>query len=200
MGKSLQCKRPRLDPCVGKIPWRRGWLPTPVFLPRESQGEEPGGIQSMGSQSVRHNWGTNSVTCLTTLMSVFPSCHRSHGQSLLGCWVSSTHIWASAPHLLDPSSLSTRQSWPGPVLLNPHSRLCDWMNLGHGSWFRVLYSSFGLSFHQEMILSIPMFAQIFPSRTKHPGNTLNQDCPGGPEVKMPHFPCRGCWSHPWSGN
>ena len=24
---------------VGKIPWRREWLPTPVFLPRESHGQ-----------------------------------------------------------------------------------------------------------------------------------------------------------------
>ena len=24
-----------VDPCVGKIPWRRGRLPTPVFWPRE---------------------------------------------------------------------------------------------------------------------------------------------------------------------
>ena len=29
----LQCRRPRFDPWVGKIPWRRKWLPTPVFLP-----------------------------------------------------------------------------------------------------------------------------------------------------------------------
>ena len=29
----LQCRRPRLDPWIGKIPWRRKWLPTPVFLP-----------------------------------------------------------------------------------------------------------------------------------------------------------------------
>ena len=29
---------------VGKIPWRRAWQPTPVFLPRESPWiEEPGG-------------------------------------------------------------------------------------------------------------------------------------------------------------
>ena len=27
--------QPRLDPWVGKIPWRRKWLPTPVFLPGE---------------------------------------------------------------------------------------------------------------------------------------------------------------------
>ena len=35
----LQCRRPRFDPCVGKIPWRREWLPIPVFLPEESLGQ-----------------------------------------------------------------------------------------------------------------------------------------------------------------
>ena len=69
-------RRPRFDPWVGKIPWRREWQPTPVFLPGEFHGErslagcssdateqltllawkipwteEPGGLQSMGSQS-----------------------------------------------------------------------------------------------------------------------------------------------------
>ena len=27
----LQCRRPRSDPWIGKIPWRRKWQPTPVF-------------------------------------------------------------------------------------------------------------------------------------------------------------------------
>ena len=27
------------DPWVGKIPWRRKWQPTPVFLPGESHGQ-----------------------------------------------------------------------------------------------------------------------------------------------------------------
>ena len=31
----LQCGRPEFDPWVGKIPWRREWLPTLVFLPQE---------------------------------------------------------------------------------------------------------------------------------------------------------------------
>ena len=35
----LQCKRPRFDPWVGKIPWRREWQPTPAFLPGEFQGQ-----------------------------------------------------------------------------------------------------------------------------------------------------------------
>ena len=35
--------------------WRRKWQPTPVFLPGESQGE-PGGLPSMGSHRVGHDW------------------------------------------------------------------------------------------------------------------------------------------------
>ena len=31
-------KRHRFDPWVGKIPWRRAWESTPVFLPGESHG------------------------------------------------------------------------------------------------------------------------------------------------------------------
>ena len=34
-----RCKRCGFDPQVGKISWRRAWQPSPVFLPRESQGE-----------------------------------------------------------------------------------------------------------------------------------------------------------------
>ena len=34
----LQCRRPRFDPWVGKIPWRRERLPTPVFWPGEFHG------------------------------------------------------------------------------------------------------------------------------------------------------------------
>ena len=31
----MQCRTPRFDPRIGKIRWRRKWLPTPVFLPGE---------------------------------------------------------------------------------------------------------------------------------------------------------------------
>ena len=34
-----RCRRHRLDPWAGKIPWRRKWLPTAVFLPGEFRGE-----------------------------------------------------------------------------------------------------------------------------------------------------------------
>ena len=43
-------------------PWRRAWQPIPVFLPEKPPWkEEPGRLQSMVSQRVRHDWGTNTV-------------------------------------------------------------------------------------------------------------------------------------------
>ena len=38
----LPCRRFGFDPWVGKIPWRRKWQPTPVFLPGESHRHRPG--------------------------------------------------------------------------------------------------------------------------------------------------------------
>ena len=35
----LWCKRPRFDPWVRKIHWKREWQPTPVFLPGEFHGQ-----------------------------------------------------------------------------------------------------------------------------------------------------------------
>ena len=35
----LKCRRSRFDPWVVKSPWRREWLPTPVFLPGEFHGQ-----------------------------------------------------------------------------------------------------------------------------------------------------------------
>ena len=64
---TCQCRRPkrcRLDPWVREIPWRRAWHPTPVFLPEESTWiDNPGGLQSISSQTVRHNWVTLSLWC-----------------------------------------------------------------------------------------------------------------------------------------
>ena len=51
----LQCRRPGFDPCFGKIPWKREWLPTPVFLPGEFHGQR---LQSMWLQRDKHDWVT----------------------------------------------------------------------------------------------------------------------------------------------
>ena len=35
----LQCERPRFNPCLRKIPWRKEWQPAAVFLPGEFHGQ-----------------------------------------------------------------------------------------------------------------------------------------------------------------
>ena len=66
-----QCRKHRrlgFNPWVRKIPWRRKWQPTPIFLAwKISWTEEPGGLQSMGSQRVSYDWTTehrDSRICL----------------------------------------------------------------------------------------------------------------------------------------
>ena len=56
---SLQCKTPRFDSWLWKVPWRRKWQPTPVSLPGESHEQRSLGVlQSMGSYRDGHEWVT----------------------------------------------------------------------------------------------------------------------------------------------
>ena len=69
----LQCRRPGFNPWVGKIPWRRAWQPTPALLLGESPWtEEPSGLQSMGSQRIRHNWANKLDLTQTGSQVEFP--------------------------------------------------------------------------------------------------------------------------------
>ena len=55
---ACQCRRHRFGPWVEKIPWRRKWPPTPVFLLGESHGQRslvkysPWGHRRVGHDSV----------------------------------------------------------------------------------------------------------------------------------------------------
>ena len=54
-GKESACNMGDLGSIPGeKIPWKREWLPTPVFLPREFHGQK-GFATSKGLQRVRHD-------------------------------------------------------------------------------------------------------------------------------------------------
>jgi len=66
-------RRHRLDPSVGKIPWKRKWQTTPVFLPGIiPQTEEPGRLQSMGSQRVRYTLVTKHTPFNLYIMFINP--------------------------------------------------------------------------------------------------------------------------------
>ena len=80
----LKHKRHGFDPWVRKILWRRKWQPTLVFLPGKSSWTEgPGGLYSIGSQRIRHNWSDLARTHMIELLGnlgIFGCCF----QSLLG--------------------------------------------------------------------------------------------------------------------
>ena len=55
---SCQCRRhktPKFDPWIGKVPWRKAWQHTPVFLPGEFHGQKrltgysPWGLKEMAA-------------------------------------------------------------------------------------------------------------------------------------------------------
>ena len=94
-------------PLYGRIPWRRAWQPTPVFLPGESPWtEEPGGLQPMGLQRVRHyqefkhSIAHERITMLDFLCPAQPSLNKKQRQAprfpsfhKLHCW-GHVSIWS----------------------------------------------------------------------------------------------------------
>ena len=53
---ACQCRRHGFNLWVRRIPRRRKWQPTTVFLPGKSQWtEKPGRLKAMGSQRAEHN-------------------------------------------------------------------------------------------------------------------------------------------------
>ena len=63
--KLPECRRHRrygFNSWVRKIPWRRAWQPTPVFLPGESRGQRSLVGYSPQCCRVRHDWLANTFT------------------------------------------------------------------------------------------------------------------------------------------
>ena len=52
---SCQCRRRGFNPWIGRIPWRRKWQPTPVFLPGKSHGQRSLAGYSPWGRRVGHN-------------------------------------------------------------------------------------------------------------------------------------------------
>ena len=94
----LQCGRPGFDPLVGKVPWRRKWQPTPVFLPGESHGQ-----RSLVDYSPR-------VAKSQTPLSDFTSLHFSSKKSTCQCWRCRFNPWVR--------KIPWRRKWqPTPIFL-----------------------------------------------------------------------------------
>ena len=60
VGKESACNAGDSSSWVGKIPWRRKWQPTPVFLPGESHGQRSlAGYSSRDPESDTTSWLNN---------------------------------------------------------------------------------------------------------------------------------------------
>ena len=57
----LQWRRPEFSPWVRKIPWRREWQPTPVFLPGKFHGQRSLAGSWGRKESDRTEWLTHSI-------------------------------------------------------------------------------------------------------------------------------------------
>ena len=84
-----RCKTLQVDPWIRKIPWSRKWQRAPVFLPGNPMTEEPGRLQSMGSQRVKHGSAQHS-TALLTLDCIF-ACILKRSQSNIKHWGDRAH-------------------------------------------------------------------------------------------------------------
>ena len=79
IGGDLQCGRPGFNPWVGKIPWRRERLPTPVFWPGDFHG-----LYSPwnGKESDMTEWLSLSLQCFTGFQEYLPATKYSLPHSL----------------------------------------------------------------------------------------------------------------------
>ena len=139
-----RCKRRKFSLWVRKIPWRRAWQPSPVFLPGESQGQRnlvgysPGGRTEGASHNLAcHHTPLHTLACppmplhtLTwTRMLFMPSHLLTHSCTSLhaltqGC--TSSHFLAHPckhshalehPHMLSHALIHT--CTPSHILLCP---------------------------------------------------------------------------------
>ena len=99
---------------VRKIPWRKEWQPTPVFLPGEFYGQRSlVGYSSRGHKKVRHDWATNILTFTDTTP---PTLHL-YSVTLgvcLSCVLSCSVVSVSLqPHGLQPARLLCLWDPPG---------------------------------------------------------------------------------------
>ena len=99
---ACQCRRRRFDPWVRKIPWRRAWQPTPVFVPGESHGQRNlvCYLQSIGSRRVRHDsvtrhTHTGSVSIILSSSSCLRKIMRASKLPFFSSCIQEENSWIS---------------------------------------------------------------------------------------------------------
>ena len=69
---TCQCRRRGFNSWIRKIPWRRKWKPTPVFLPGKSEGQRSlVGCSPWGPKKVGHNLAIKTTTKFNSTTKIF---------------------------------------------------------------------------------------------------------------------------------
>ena len=124
------CRRHRFDPWIEKIPWRRKWQPTPVFLPGKSHGQRrlvgysPWGCKESdttehahSAMKNKHSWGSRGKvhTFLKLLLLPAQLCRPQMFRAFSPSYANEPF---PCPHPYGPVCTSTCLS-PCPDLLDP---------------------------------------------------------------------------------
>ena len=139
--------------------WRRPWT------------EEPGGLQSMGSQTVGHNWATNTsamIRCLSCRMRAIISANH----------FSPSRFDQSAQDLClwEPPAALMRTPLSPPLILG-HERMPSYViTFGHmcGVWRSAfVWPSDVLSVCLREVLTLPCWAFSIQTQSVRPGDDHN---------------------------
>ena len=109
---TFQCRRHRFDPWVGKIPWRRKWQPTLVFLPGKSRGQRSWAGYNPWGHGVGHDLATKALQ-----LCFGPWCWLTC--SVCGLWFLMAPVFSSFLLPLPVccrASCGTDSAWYGPSL------------------------------------------------------------------------------------
>ena len=115
---ACQCKRHRFDPWVRKIPWRRKWQPTRVFLPGESHGQ--GSLAGYSLWGHRESDKTERLGAITVVIIFIwrSNCPIfSQQQPSESFWPKPKSLWIYFSVCSDDMSASPAPIWNWPLLL-----------------------------------------------------------------------------------
>ena len=138
---------------------RRAWQPTPVFLPGESPWtEEPGGLHSMGSQRVGHDWTIKHSTGKYQREWLFNCSIRVYLSFVL--YVECQTVFQSVCIILLPCHqwmrVPTHHSTSLPVF-----GIVKVLDFDHSTWCVVVSQCyFNLKFHNDNMLNLFSYAYL----------------------------------------
>ena len=127
---ACQCgrhKRWRFDPWVGKIPWRRAWQPTPVFLPGGSHGQRslagysPWGRKELDTTEVTQHTPKHATLIPRTAVPFYLSTSNAGGPSVSAL---NKSLLCSVPAHRGSKRCAIVLAWPGSSKESRKEGLC----------------------------------------------------------------------------